>query len=130
MMMKKPCIKVYLSGKMTGLTPEQFSQNFKVAEEKAILDLSHFYDKVLIVNPDFKSINTKYGWPYEDCLETDFNAIKICDAIYLLPNWTDSPGAQREYHFAKAYDKTILFQDPNNEHYCNQCIFKTKNIAM
>jgi hypothetical protein len=108
--MKKKCIKIYLSGKMTGLTPEEYGRIFKEAEEKVKKDFYHFYEKVLIINPDNKSVNTEYGWEYEDCMELDFALIKLCDAIYMLKNWEDSKGACRELHFARAYQKTIIFE--------------------
>jgi hypothetical protein len=119
---KKSCIKVYLSGKMTGLTPKEFSRNFKEAEKKVKKDLSKSYDKVLIVNPDHKSINTKHGWCYEDCMETDFNAIKLCDAIFMLKNWETSNGAKRELMIAKGYQKIIILEEPI-KNYCNNCVY-------
>ena len=39
---------------------------------------------------------------YRLCLLEDIRALSTCDAICLLPDWRDSPGAKAELAFAKA----------------------------
>jgi hypothetical protein len=39
---------------------------------------------------------------YRLCLFEDIRALSTCDAICLLPDWRDSPGAKAELAFAKA----------------------------
>lgn len=119
--MKRPCIKVYLSGAMTGLTPEQYAENFKEARKKVEEHYGEFFEKVLIIDPGNKDVNTKYGWSYEDCLEVDFDMIKKCDAIFMMKNWQQSNGANRELYCARAYNKIIIFEDIETAA-CKVCI--------
>jgi len=48
---------------------------------------------------------------YEYCLLKDIEKISRCDAIYMLADWTESPGARAEYAFARAVGKQFFFED-------------------
>lgn len=45
---------------------------------------------------------------YEEMLLTDIIGLSECNAIYMLPDWKDSPGATAEYCYAKAVGKEII----------------------
>lgn len=45
---------------------------------------------------------------YEETLLTDIIGLSECNAIYMLPDWKDSPGATAEYYYAKACGKEII----------------------
>lgn len=45
---------------------------------------------------DVVSVMTTPKFDYEKILKIDFLAIEACDAIILLPGWTNSNGAKRE----------------------------------
>lgn len=45
---------------------------------------------------------------YEEMLLTDIIELSLCNAIYMLPDWKDSPGATAEYYYAKACGKEII----------------------
>src|SRR5690349_3820445 len=45
---------------------------------------------------DVVSVMTTPKFDYEKILAIDFLAIEACDAIILLPGWTESGGAKRE----------------------------------
>lgn len=106
------CIKIYLSGPMTGYTKEQYQKHFKEGEAKVKKYFKELeYDKILIINPTEKPYNVVDGWEYEDVLKIDFTCIDICDAICLLPNWTASKGAQRELKYAESKDKKVYYFD-------------------
>ncbi len=47
---------------------------------------------------------------YKDALATDMALLASCDAIYMLRNWQDSPGAKAEYAFATACGMPVLYQ--------------------
>jgi len=84
--------KVYISGKMSGLSEDEFKSLFKEAEVKLI---EEGYD---VVNPcEIDYIPEDYAGQFLTALE----ALSKCDAIYMLDNWEDSNGAKSEYWFAK-----------------------------
>lgn len=37
--------------------------------------------------------------------------IQICDAIYMLSNWQDSPGACHELEYARSLGKPVIYQE-------------------
>lgn len=48
---------------------------------------------------------------YDYVLLMDLMALSIKDAIFLLSDWEDSPGAKNEFAFAQATKKRIFFED-------------------
>ena len=103
--------KVYLSGKMTGLTPRQIKRNFAKAE-KFIMD--KIDDEVYIMNPAVTYNMKKYeAFSYEDWLHIDYAMIDACEAICLLDNWKDSIGAKREIAYAYKHGKYVCFPSPS-----------------
>ena len=48
---------------------------------------------------------------YDYVLLRDLMALSLKDAIYMLSDWEDSPGAKSEYAFALAIKKRIIFED-------------------
>ena len=90
--------KIYISGKMKGLTQEQIDLNFGKAEH--ILH-TNGYDTI---NPSKIHIE---GLEYEELLQVDFRLIDLCDGILVQDNWTDSEGAAREKAYAMATGKPV-----------------------
>ncbi len=89
---------VYLAGKMTGLV------NYK-----ALFDI---YTRILkgsgyaVFNP----ATLPAGLDYEDYFPICFKMIDAAKHVALMPNWVDSPGANREKAYAesKGYKITYL----------------------
>lgn len=48
---------------------------------------------------------------YDYVLLRDLMALSVKDAIFLLSDWEDSPGAKNEFAFAQATKKRIFFED-------------------
>ena len=88
--------KVYLSGKIAGLTEDEYRENFAQA---AIAALDFFPDEqVTIVNPTtLPAIHNSWA----DYMIRDLMLLKDCDAIVMLTNWPDSIGARTEHTFAE-----------------------------
>ena len=43
-------------------------------------------------------------------MKEDLKALKDCEYVFMLNNWTDSKGAKVEHWFAKRYGKKIIYQ--------------------
>lgn len=83
---KKP--KVYISGKISGLSEKVYKNNFNSAE----LYLTGLgYDAV---NPVSYGLIPNGTW--EDYMRRDIKLLCECDYIYLLEGWEDSDGASLE----------------------------------
>ena len=91
--------KIYISGKITGLS--NYKEIFKQAEV-ALTAEGHSVINPAEVMPD--------GFDYEDYMSVDFALIRVCDSLYVLNNWRDSPGAIREVEYAGRLGKAIMFE--------------------
>ena len=89
-------MKIYIAGKITG-NPD-YKTHFAKAE-KELIKKRH-----TVMNPTCMPL----GFGYEDYMRICFVMIDVCDAVYMLNNWEDSPGAIREYEYAKG--KEIMFE--------------------
>lgn len=84
-------MKVYISGPMTGI-PDLNRKAFDEAEKKLTLA------KCYVANPH--KIDAPHD-TYESHMAADIRELTYCDAIYLLPGWTESRGAMAEYAVAQ-----------------------------
>ena len=97
-----------VSGAYSGNSYPEISTNIQEAREFSIkiwelgaialcphLNTSHF------------EIDCKCG--YEDFMRGDFEIIKRCDGIHMLPNWHHSRGAIREHTFAEGLPIPIFY---------------------
>jgi hypothetical protein len=95
-------MKIYISGKISGLEREHVLEKFTAAER-------HLKDKGFnVVNP----INNGLPWdaPWESHMAMDIIHLLSCDAIFLLPCWSDSKGAMLEKKIAELTGKKIWSQ--------------------
>ena len=99
-------IRIYLSGKITGLEKEVYTKNFLRAEQ--------FYKGCgfEVVNPvkigeALLSLNPKAE--YEDFMIRDLEALSTCTHIALLEGWEDSKGAMREKKEAEKLGLEIMY---------------------
>ena len=78
-------MKIYVSGKITGLPIEEAKQRF--ANSQALLESIGFE----VVNPlEFGLCDEKASW--ESHMVKDIELLFGCDAIYMMDNWTGSTG--------------------------------------
>jgi len=89
--------KIYISGAIT--SDPAYRQKFATAEKR----LEH--QGHIAINP----ARLPAGLDYEEYMYIHLATITICDSIYMLPCWKDSPGAQREKHFAEVLGKEVIF---------------------
>lgn len=77
-------MKVYISGKITG--DDEYEKKFKKWE--LILKAQGFQ----VFNPTcIPAI-----FDYDQYMDLDLAALKMCDAIFLMNDWTESNGAKKE----------------------------------
>lgn len=74
---------IYIAGKISGLTPQEFHAKFENARKL-----------VKIVNPEAEVIIPTDlcddDWSWEKCMDTCIDALWKCDCIYMMPDWKDS----------------------------------------
>ena len=49
------------------------------------------------------------GFEYEDYMHVCYAMIDVCDCVYLMHNWQESPGACREKLYAESKMKRVVF---------------------
>ena len=86
-------MRIYLSGKITGLNKEDYTRQFARAE--SFYKTSGFD----VVNPvkigeEVLKINPKAEW--QDFMIRDLEALRTCTHIALLEGWEESKGAKVE----------------------------------
>lgn len=86
-------MRVYVSGKMSGLPDLGFPLFNKAA---ASLRASGYE----VVNPAEMDAADTGPKEWHEYLRRDITELVKCDAIALLPNWTESKGARLERHIA------------------------------
>lgn len=95
-------MKIYLAGKITG--DPSYREKFKtVAAELERQGHS-------VMNP----ATMPDGFDYEEYMQICFKMIDVCQAICMLPDWRESPGATREREKAKREKKGILYLHHKN----------------
>ena len=52
------------------------------------------------------------GFDFDACVERDIEAVKKCDAIYMLDGWRESSGARAELALAEWLGKDAYYQTP------------------
>jgi len=85
-------MKVYISGKISGLDIELAKQSFQEAENK-MLELGYE-----VINPLKLPDNHDKSW--ESYMRVCITYLTKCDAIYMLEGWENSKGANLEYYLA------------------------------
>ena len=114
-------MKIYISGRISGLSIEEYNANFENTE-RHVLDkykqkivykigggyTTHFHQPPKVVNPlnikPFLGIKTWHGY-----MINDIRALLKCDSIYMMDNWNDSRGAKIEFAIALLTKKRILW---------------------
>lgn len=90
---------VYLAGKMTGL-PDYGRARFN-AKAAELTEAGY-----IVINPAMLPV----GLRHRSYMQIAFAMLDAADAIYLLNNWRDSPGAHLEHQYASYQHKEIIYE--------------------
>ncbi|MBD5437703.1 MAG: DUF4406 domain-containing protein [Treponema sp.] len=96
-------MKIYVAGKITGLSRREVEGKFRATAE-TLRNEGHdvFIPSVL---PMYDSV------PHEDYMHVCYAMIDICDAVYMMTDWQQSKGARMELQYAADWRKEILYED-------------------
>lgn len=101
-------MKIYIAGKITGLPADTAFRNFDRAEKK-LKDEGH-----MVINP-----MRMYEYDLEHHRYMAIARNILCDegteAVYMLDNWRDSPGAMEEHDMAEQIGLPIYYEDSAKE---------------
>ena len=93
--------RVYISGKITGLPFDEVVDAFEAAGKQI---------EAWGYTPVDPTLIQIYDLTYEEYMRIDFVLLESCDAIYMMKNWGDSPGARRELEHAQKIGKEIIYE--------------------
>lgn len=99
-------MKIYISGKITGLSSVEAKANFELAEQEI---KAKYGTSVEISNP-IKFSPYVAGKTWSEYMADCIPELESCSHIYMLENWEDSEGAKVEYAIAKKKDLNIEFR--------------------
>ena len=95
-------MKVYISGKITGMPMDEVEKLF----EKAEREMRKCFDDVL--SPLWIPVNQNNP-EWRHYMIEDIKVLVDCDAIYMISNWKESRGAILEHHIAKELGMNIIY---------------------
>lgn len=113
-------MKVYIAGPMRGIPLYNFPAFDKAhfdlrrqghdVKDPAKMDriLDGLYPERLPAGHDWNEIPE--GFDFEKCVTRDIEAVRWCDAIYMLDGWEKSTGARAEKALAEWCGKRIIYQ--------------------
>lgn len=95
-------MKIYISGAITG-TDDYMERFAKAEKELTVKGCS-------VINPAKVNAQLPEDTSYDDYMKMSFCMLDMCDAIYMLDGWEESRGANREYGYAIAKGKKVIFE--------------------
>ena len=101
-------MKIYISGAITGT--DDYMERFTKAE-KELTEQGYS-----VVNPAKVNAQLPEDTNYEEYMKMSFCMLDMCDAIYMLNGWEESRGANREYGYAIAKGKEVIFESEGDLH--------------
>lgn len=99
-------MKIYISGKISGETPESVSEKFS----RAVAEVASYGCKP--VNPLDNGLHESAHWNKH--MVADIAMLLECDGIYMLTDWKKSRGARIERNIAKELGMIICFEKQVN----------------
>lgn len=95
-------MRIYISGAITGT--DDYMERFSKAEKELA---ENGYS---VINPAKVNAQLPEDTTYEEYMKMCFCMLDMCDSIYMLKGWDKSCGANREYGYAMAKEKTVFIE--------------------
>lgn len=94
--------RIYISGPITGTNDyiKRFAERQKVLEAEGYT----------VVNPAAINAQLPENTAYEEYMQMAFLMLDMCDVIYMMKGWEQSRGAVREYEYARAKRKIVMYE--------------------
>lgn len=93
--------RVYISGPMAGIDPNEVQIRFSAAEH-------------LLQSMGYETVNptdiSHLPFDYDEFMEIDLKMLSYCDGIYMLKGWKDSFGAQMELQYAVMKQHFVIYE--------------------
>lgn len=99
-------MRLYISGKITGLEKSEYMKKFANAQLKLI---SLGYS---VINPAAVNSMLPEDTNYDEYMRMSMTMLEMCDGIYMLDNWQDSKGANMELERAKELGLKVYYETP------------------
>lgn len=94
--------KIYIGGKISGLTPAEFHLKF----DKAKTAVQYMHPKSTVIIP---TELCEDDWDWEHCMDVCLDTLWNCDCIYLMPDWKSSRGSFIEKKIAEKLGIQIYY---------------------
>lgn len=102
-------MRIYISGRITGLTVREYLLRFNKAEQ-ALRAGGHE-----VINPASIGLMMPESFTHSDYLDIDIHLLSKCDAIYMLDGWEYSEGAREEHDYAETAGLDIIYEQVPSE---------------
>ena len=99
-------MRIYISGKITGLPWEEALKKFQEAED--YLNGKYGYLQVEPINPTKIKQIPEATWA--QCMKEDIGELLNCDGIFMLKGWGESKGARIEHGIARELKLVVEYQ--------------------
>lgn len=103
---KKLHLKVYVSGKISGLPESEAMDNF-IRGKAQLKELFNLRVKEIVTPFDLPHLHDKR---WDSYMREDIVELMSCDAIFMLKDWRSSKGAILEHDIAQRLDFIIIYQ--------------------
>jgi len=98
----KDWVFCYISGKVTGLTPEEVKLKFAITEAQMIQKGTACFNPSTHIKPDCD---------WKQAMKLCIAILPMCDFIYMQKDWRSSDGAKKERDIALTLGITVFYEE-------------------
>lgn len=99
-------VKVYISGGITGIDPQECGEHFQKAE-----DFIRRNGWSPVNHQKMQAHLPEEDTTHEEYMVVSLAELSICNGIYMLSGWEKSKGAKQEREAALRMNKFVLYED-------------------